>query len=185
MWTLAGFCYVAFVVDVFSRRILGWKASMSKRTELVTGALAQALFTRRRTDSTFTATGLVHHSDAGSQYTSIAFTQALIDADIAGSIGSVGDALDNALMESTIGLYKTELVDQQTGHLHRPQPRRTRDRRLGPLVQHRTAALVHRLPAIAVIDTATKTRPTPTPSSSNPGKRSVANRASTGAVDNQ
>jgi len=114
VWTLGGFCYVAFVVDVFSRRILGWKASMSKRTELVTGALAQALFTRRRTDSTFTATGLVHHSDAGSQYTSIAFTQALIDADIAGSIGSVGDALDNALMESTIGLYKTELVDQQT-----------------------------------------------------------------------
>jgi transposase InsO family protein len=83
---------------------------MSKSTELVHSALQQALFTRRRSDSGFTATGLIHHSDAGSQYTSLAFTQSLIEAGIAGSIGTVGDALDNALMESTIGLYKTELV---------------------------------------------------------------------------
>src|SRR5690606_20916151 len=70
--------------------------------------------TRRRTAFRFTATGLIHHSDAGSQYTSLAFTEALRDSGIAGSIGSVGDALDNALMESAIGLYKTELIDRHT-----------------------------------------------------------------------
>lgn len=111
VWTLAGFAYVSFVTDVYSRRILGWRVSMSKTTPLVLSALEQALFTRRRTDVRFTSTGLVFHSDAGSQYTSIAFTEALRDANIAGSIGSVGDALDNALMESTIGLYKSELVE--------------------------------------------------------------------------
>ena len=112
VWTLAGFVYVSFVTDVFSRRILGWRASTSKTTPLVLSALEQALFTRRRTDVRFTSTGLVFHSDAGSQYTSIAFTEALRDANITGSIGSVGDALDNALMESTIGLYKTEVISQ-------------------------------------------------------------------------
>lgn len=69
------------------------------------------MFARRRTDTCFTTTSLIHYSDAGSQYTSLAFTEALLDAGIAGSIGTVGDALDNALMESTIGLYKTELID--------------------------------------------------------------------------
>lgn len=112
VWTLAGFCYVALLTDVYSRRILGWRVTTSKSTPLVMSVLEQALFTRRRADSRFTATGLVHHSDAGSQYTSIAFTDALIAAGIAGSIGTVGDALDNALMESTIGLYKTELIDR-------------------------------------------------------------------------
>jgi transposase InsO family protein len=113
VWTLAGFCYVALLTDVFSRRILGWRVSTSKATPLVLSTLEQALFVRRRGDAAFTATGLVHHSDAGSQqYTSLAFTDALVDAGIAGSIGSVGDALDNALMESVIGLYKTELIDQ-------------------------------------------------------------------------
>ncbi len=110
VWTLAGFVYTSFVTDVFSRRILGWRTSTSKATPLVISALDQALFTRRRTDARFTSTGLVFHSDAGSQYTAIAFTEALIEAGIAPSIGSVGDALDNALMESTIGLYKTELI---------------------------------------------------------------------------
>ena len=112
VWTLAGFCYVALLTDVFSRRILGWRVSTSKATPLVLSTLEQALFVRRRGDAQFTATGLVHHSDAGSQYTSLAFTDALHAAGIAGSIGSVGDALDNALMESAIGLYKTELIDQ-------------------------------------------------------------------------
>ena len=112
-WTLAGFVYTSFVVDVFSRRILGWRVMATKATPLVSGVLEQALFTRRRSDFAFTATGLVHHSDAGSQYTSLAFTEALIESGLAGSIGSVGDALDNALMESTIGLYKTELIDRQ------------------------------------------------------------------------
>src|SRR5690625_4142676 len=67
VWTTAGFCYVSFVTDVFSRRILGWRVWTSMRTELVTSALNQALFIRRRTDATFTSRGLVHHSDAGSQ----------------------------------------------------------------------------------------------------------------------
>ena len=112
VWTLAGFCYVALLTDVYSRRILGWRVTTTKATPLVMSVLEQALFTRRRADSRFTATGLVHHSDAGSQYTSLAFTEALVEAGITGSIGSVGDALDNALMESTIGLYKTELIDR-------------------------------------------------------------------------
>ena len=111
VWTAAGFCYVSFITDVYSRRILGWKASMDKTADLVTAALAQALSTRRRSSSEFTTDGLIHHSDAGSQYTALAFTEALADAGIAGSIGTVGDALDNALMESTIGLYKTELIN--------------------------------------------------------------------------
>ena len=84
----------------------------SKTTPLVTSVLEQALFTRKYSEFRFTATGLVHHSDAGSQYTSIAFTEALRDSGIAGSIGSVGDALDNALMESAVGLSKSELIDQ-------------------------------------------------------------------------
>jgi putative transposase len=112
VWTLAGFCYVALLTDVYSRRILGWRVTTSKTTPLVLSVLEQALFTRRRGNAQFTAAGVVHHSDAGSQYTSIAFTDALVAAGIAGSIGSVGDALDNALMESTIGLYKTELIDR-------------------------------------------------------------------------
>jgi putative transposase len=110
VWTACGFAYVSFITDVYSRRILGWKVSMSKTTDLVTGALAQALATRRRASGEFTAQGLIHHSDAGSQYTALAFTDELAEAGIAGSIGTVGDALDNALMESTIGLYKTELI---------------------------------------------------------------------------
>jgi putative transposase len=112
VWTLAGFVYVAFVVDVFSRRILGWRVSVSRETSLVLDAFRQALHVRHRADATWTATGLVHHSDAG-EYVSVAFTAELLDAGIAGSIGNVGDALDNALCESTIGLFKTEAI-------HRP-----------------------------------------------------------------
>lgn len=111
VWTLAGFCYVSFVTDVYSRRILGWRVTTSKTTPLVLSALDQALFTRRWASFDFTADGLIHHSDAGSQYTSLAFTEALIEAGIAGSIGTVGDALDNALMESAIGLFKTEVIN--------------------------------------------------------------------------
>lgn len=111
VWTLAGFCYVAFVVDVFSRRVLGWRVSSSKETRLVLDAFRQALDIRQRSHAAWTATGLVHHSDAGSQYTSVAFTAELIDAGIAGSIGTVGDALDNALCESVIGLFKTEAIN--------------------------------------------------------------------------
>lgn len=113
VWTTAGFCYVSFITDVYSRRILGWRVSTSKATPLVLSALEQALFSRRRTNVEFTATGLLHHSDAGSQYVSLAFTEALHEAGITGSIGSVGDALDNALMESTIGLFKTEVIEHE------------------------------------------------------------------------
>ena len=116
VWTLEGFVYTSFVTDVYSRRILGWRTSSSKATPLVMSALEQALFTRRRANARFTAQGLVFHSDAGSQYTAISFTDALVAAGIAPSIGTVGDALDNALMESTIGLYKTELIDHDRTH---------------------------------------------------------------------
>lgn len=107
VWTYQGFCYVSFITDVASRPILGWKASMSKEAPLVTDALQQTLATRRRLDSGFTTTGLVHHSDAGSQYISIALSEQLREAGIAGSIGTVGDVL----IESTIGLFKTELIE--------------------------------------------------------------------------
>ena len=113
VWTLAGFCYVSFITDVYSRRILGWRVMTSRTTPLVLSALEQSLFTRRRTNVEFTTTGLLHHSDAGSQYVSLAFTEELRDAGITGSIGSVGDALDNALMESTIGLFKTEVIGHE------------------------------------------------------------------------
>jgi putative transposase len=111
VWTLEGFMYTSFVADVCSRRILGWRVSSSKATPLVMAALEQALFTRRRGDARFTADGIVFHSDAGSQFTALSFTEALLDAGIAPSVGTVGDALDNALIESTIGLYKTELIE--------------------------------------------------------------------------
>ena len=111
VWTLAGFVYVAFVVDVYSRRILGWRVSTTRTADLVIDALRQALDIRQRVDTRWTATGLVHHSDAGTQYTSLALTAELHQAGIAGSIGTVGDALDNALCESTIGLFKTEAIN--------------------------------------------------------------------------
>ncbi|WP_107080282.1 IS3 family transposase [Streptomyces sp. 769] len=107
--TWSGIVYVAFVMNVFSRAIVGWSAATSKRAKLVLDALDMALWRR---DSAGTPAGprLVHHSDAGSQYTSFAFTAHLIEAGIDASIGTIGDALDNALMESQIGLYKTELI---------------------------------------------------------------------------
>jgi putative transposase len=104
-----GVVYVAFVVDVFSRAIVGWAAATNKQTTLVLNALDMALWRRTRTGHK-PGHGLVHHSDAGSQYTSLRFTTHLAGAGIDASIGTVGDALDNALMESMIGLYKTELI---------------------------------------------------------------------------
>jgi putative transposase len=104
----AGMVYVAFVIDAYSRRILGWRAATTMRTSLVLDALEQALWSRR--DSSRDLAGLVHHTDAGSQYTSIAFTERLAAAGVSASVGTVGDAYDNALAESVIGLYKTELI---------------------------------------------------------------------------
>ncbi|MFD7283621.1 IS3 family transposase [Streptomyces sp. NPDC059862] len=108
--TWAGVVYVAFVVDTFSRRIVGWSASTTKETRLVLDALEMALWQRDRDGLPYIQGELIHHSDAGSQYTSFALAEHLDRAGIAASIGSVGDAYDNALMESTIGLFKTELV---------------------------------------------------------------------------
>jgi putative transposase len=112
--TWAGTVYTAFAIDAFSRKIVGWKTSMSKETSLVLDTIEMGLHGRdyRAQDG---ETKLVHHSDAGSQYTSFRFTQHLIDSGVDASIGTVGDALDNALAESLIGLYKTELINH-AGH---------------------------------------------------------------------
>jgi putative transposase len=109
--TWLGLVYVAFVVDVYSRAIVGWSAATRKSAELVINALKMAVW-RRDHDGHAVQEGLIHHSDAGSQYTSFRFTANLVTLGIDPSIGTVGDALDNALMESTIGLYKTELINR-------------------------------------------------------------------------
>jgi putative transposase len=108
--TFAGVVYVAFVVDTFSRRIVGWSAATTKETRLVLDALEMALWQRDRDGRPPLPGELIHHSDAGSQYTSFRLAEHLDAAGIAASIGSVGDAYDNALMESAIGLFKTELI---------------------------------------------------------------------------
>jgi putative transposase len=107
--TWAGMVYVAFVLDAYSRRILGWRAATNMRTTLVLDALEHAVWTRSR-DEVADLSGLIHHHDAGAQYTSIAFTERLARAGIDPSVGSVGDAFDNALAETVIGLFKTELI---------------------------------------------------------------------------
>ena len=102
--TWRGMVYVAFVIDVFSRRIVGWRASASMRTDLALDALEQAVYDRE------TDAGLICHSDRGSQYLSIRYTERLAAAGIEASVGSRGDAYDNALAESVIGLCKTEVI---------------------------------------------------------------------------
>jgi putative transposase len=103
--TWSGIVYVAFIIDVYSRRLVGWKASRSMTAALVIDALNMAAWTRRHTS----LEGLVCHTDAGSQYTSITYTDRLDEIGAAPSIGTVGDSYDNALAESMMGLYKTEL----------------------------------------------------------------------------
>ena len=102
--TWRGFVYVAFVIDTFARRIVGWRVSGSLRTDLALDALEQALHMRPDT------TGLVHHSDRGVQYLSIRYTERLAEFGIESSVGTVGDSYDNALAETIIGLYKTEVI---------------------------------------------------------------------------
>jgi putative transposase len=102
--TWRGFAYVAFVIDVFARRIVGWRVSGSLRSDLALDALEQALYDRGCGE------GLVHHSDRGVQYVSIRYTERLAEAGIEPSVGSVGDSYDNALAETVIGLYKTEVI---------------------------------------------------------------------------
>ena len=106
--TWSGFVYVAFVMDVFSRRIVGWRASTSLRTALALDALEQGLWTRARDERD--VTGLVHNSDRGVQYLTIRYTERLDAAGALRSVGSKGDSYDNAAAESLIGLYKTELI---------------------------------------------------------------------------
>jgi putative transposase len=106
--TWSGMAFSAFVNDVCSRRIVGWRTANAMPTELPLDALEMALWTRAQADEL--VDGLIHHSDAGSQYTSIVYSQRLEDARAVASIGSVGDSYDNAMAESVIGLYKTECV---------------------------------------------------------------------------
>jgi putative transposase len=111
--TWAGMAFTALVSDVFSRRIVGWRTATSMPTELPLDALEMALWTRARAghcDQRGQLGGLIHHSDAGSQYTAIRYADRLADAGALASIGTIGDSYDNAMAESVIGLYKTECV---------------------------------------------------------------------------
>lgn len=102
--TWQGFVYVAFVIDTFANKIVGWRVSRSQQTQFVLDALEQALYERRSSDS------LIHHSDRGSQYVSIKYTERLADAGLEPSVGTVGDSYDNALAETMIGLFKAEVI---------------------------------------------------------------------------
>jgi putative transposase len=107
--TWQGWLYVAFVIDVFARRIVGWRVSRSMQTDFVLDALEQALYARQpeREDA------LIHHSDRGSQYVSIRYSERLAEAGIEPSVGSKGDSYDNALAETINGLYKAELIHRR------------------------------------------------------------------------
>jgi putative transposase len=109
--TFSGWVYVAFVIDVYSRMVVGWQASTSLRSDLALDALEMAVWNRRRTGVDLS--GLVHHSDRGVQYLSIRYADRLAADDIVASVGSKGDSYDNALAESFNGLYKWELVYRQ------------------------------------------------------------------------
>jgi putative transposase len=106
--TWAGFCYAAFVVDVFSRRIVGWRVSSSLSAELALDALEMAVWARQGATE-----GLVHHSDRGVQYLAIRYTERLAEIGAVASVGSRGDSYDNALAETVNGLYKAELIQRQ------------------------------------------------------------------------
>ena len=106
--TWQGFVYVAFLIDVFARRIVGWKTSRSARTDFVLDALEQALYARKRDGE------LIHHSDHGVPYVSIRYTDRLREAGIEPSVGTVGDSYDNALAETINGLYKAEVIHRQS-----------------------------------------------------------------------
>ena len=107
--TWSGFVYVAFVIDAFARRIVGWRVSRSARADFVLDALEQALHDRQP----LRRASLVHHSDRGAQYVSIKYTERLAEAGIEPSVGSVGDSYDNALAETVIGLFKTEVIHRR------------------------------------------------------------------------
>jgi transposase InsO family protein len=117
-----GFGYAAFVIDAFAGLIAGWECALSKETAFVERAIRQAAALRARQGHPISGQA-IHHSDAGSQYTSVRFAQTLLLAGLTGSVGSVGDAYDNALAETTIGLYKTECT--RSGSPFRNGPIRT------------------------------------------------------------
>jgi putative transposase len=108
--TWQGHLYVAFVIDVYARRIVGWKVSSTMRTDFVLDALEQALHARKPFDQG----GLIHHSDRGSQYVSIRYTERLAEVGIEASVGSIGDSYDNALAETINGLYKAEVIHRRS-----------------------------------------------------------------------
>jgi putative transposase len=107
--TWSGFAYVAFVIDAYARRILGWRVAATMATSMVLDAIEQAIWTRQQ-EGTIQLKDVVHHTDRGSQYTSIRFTERLAEAGIQPSVGAVGSSYDNALAETINGLYKTELI---------------------------------------------------------------------------
>ncbi len=108
--TWQGFAYVAFIIDAYARRIVGWRVSRSAKTDFVLDALEQALYDRRPVQQD----GLIHHSDRGVQYVSIRYTERLAEAGIEPSVGSVGDSYDNALAETINGLYKAEVIHRKS-----------------------------------------------------------------------
>jgi putative transposase len=138
--TWRGFVYVALVIDVFSRRIVGWRASSSLRSDLALDALEQALYARPLDASE----RLVHHSDRGVQYLSIRYTERLAAAGIELSVGSTGDSYDNALAETVIGLFKTEEI-HRPGALESARGCRVRDPRVGRVVQRQPPARTARV----------------------------------------
>jgi putative transposase len=107
--TWSGFAYTAFVTDVYSRKIVGWRTASSMTADLVTDALEMAIFSRRQQ----LLRGVIAHSDAGGQYVSVTYTERLAEIHALPSIGSIGDSYDNAMAESVNGLYKTELIRRQ------------------------------------------------------------------------
>ena len=134
-----GMIYVAFVIDVFARRNVGWRVSTSMTTGFVLDALNQAICQRAPSG----ADSLIHHIDRGSQYLSIKYTERLAEAGIGLSVGSVGDSYDDALAESTIGLFKTEVIDfMGPGN---PSARSMGNPEMGELVQHKTPTQQNRI----------------------------------------
>ena len=145
--TWCGFVYVAFVIDVFARRIVGWRVSGSLRTDLALDALEQALYARPTIDR------LVHHSDRGAQYLSIRYTERLADASLEPSVGSVADSYDNALAESVIGLYQ-DRTDPASGTVATSRGCGVCHARMGGLVQPPSAAHADRPRAAGRVRTA-------------------------------